>query len=672
MDSEEKREITFFKDKKKLIIAISIIVIALITIFVVLTKDSKYKSLEESMLATTRNYVKNGRIDIKEDYYFTLSQMGMRETYDCNKDSGVLIKAGNGTINYEVYLICDSYKSSSMESATSKYITILGANPLVVENNTTFVDPGYNSNGYTVQKSTNYRNSPGLYTVTYMVYDNGTLKEKVNRYVVVSNVASADAPVITLNGDANVVLKVGSTYIEPGYIAIDPTDGPITSRVTTTTNVNMNVIGEYQVVYKVTNSKGLTSTKKRLVSVIDKDLNMYAQVTLSPEVATKDKVEITLKITGNEYSHIVLPDNTTSKDVTVKYDATSNDLYIFKIYDIHGNSTEKKVFVENIDRIPPTGTCSAVSQGGVVTYTVTGNDDSGIKGYSYYAGNDYTEFKSSNTFKYIMDYNLASVIVQDIAGNTTKISCSTKKISTITSATIPASKTIYIGDSYTIPVTITPTTGDKKEISFDILSGGNYITLIGDTVKGVAAGTAYVRMRVADSNISEQIAITVKKKETTQPPIWTPDPTDPGEIASWCGKHAATLTGYLNGSPLADRSTITMNVGETVTVTLYLTKDCGTIKQLTRTSASGQTSGGTGGCDLSDPICWKHWFTAKSVPSVNHDNPSTYVNTDHFDWVITATKSANGKTIALSQTTFQSTSKFSEIKSFFHLNVRVP
>ncbi len=671
MDAEEKRESTFLKDKKKLIIAISIIVIALITIFVVLTKDSKYKSLEESMLATTRNYVKTGRIDIKEDYYFTLSQMGMREVYDCNKDSGVLIKAGNGTINYEVYLICDSYKSPTMESTNSKYITILGANPLIVENNTTFMDPGYNGNGYTVQKSSNYRNSPGLYTVTYMVYDNGTLKEKVNRYVVVSNVASADAPTITLNGDSNVVLKVGSTYNEPGYIAIDPTDGPITSKVVTTSNVNMNVIGEYEIVYKVTNSKGLTSTKKRLVSVIDKDLNMYAQVSLSPEVPTKDKVEISLKITGNEYSYVVLPDKTTSKDVVVKYDVRENDLYVFKIYDTHGNSTEKKVFIENIDRTPPTGTCSAVSQGGVVTYTATGNDDSGIKGYSYYAGNDYTEFRSSNTFKYTMDYNLASVIVQDVAGNTTKISCTTKKISTIASATIPASTTIYIGDTYTIPVTITPTTGDKKEISFDLLSGGNYVTLTGDTVKGVAEGTAYVRMRVADSNIVGQIAITVKKKTTTTS-TWRPDPSDTGDTASWCTKKAAVLTATMNGSPLADRSTITMNVGETVTVTLYLTKECGEVKQLTRTSASGQTSGGTGGCDTSDPICWRNWFTAKSVPSVNRDDPSTFVSTDHFDWVITATKSANGKTIALSQTTFQSTSKYREIKSFFHLNVKVP
>lgn len=669
MDSEEKRDLKILKNKK--LIFIPIIVISLIAIFVVITRNNKYKSLEESMLFTTKNYVKNGRIDFQNEYFFTISQMGIKEIYDCNKDSGVRIIKASNQISYEVYLICDSYKSDTMKDATSKYIKLNGANPLIVENNTAFVDPGYNSNGYTVQKSTNFRNSPGLYAVTYSVYESGTLKEIVKRYVIVSNVASADAPVITLNGDSNVVLKAGSSYAEPGYFAVDPTDGNITSKVVKFGNVNTNAVGEYEITYKVTNSKGLSTTKKRMVSIIDKDLNIYAQVSLSPEIATKDKVIITLKIVGNDYSYIVLPNKSTSKDTIVTYEVTENDLYVFKIYDTHGNSTEKKVFIESIDRIAPTGTCNAVSQGGVVTYTVNASDDSGIKGYSYYQGTDYSEFKSSNTFKYSMDYNLASVIVQDVAGNTTKISCTTKKISTITSATIPATKTIYIGDSYTIPVTITPTTGDKKEIYFDILSGGNYITLNNGVVKGTAAGTAIVRMRVTDSTISEQITITVKKKESSTPPSWQYDPSDPSQPASWCGKKASRLTAYYNGSQIAEYSTINMQVGETITLTMYLTKECGTIKQLTRTSASGQTSSSTGGCDLSDPVCWRHWFTAKSVPYVNRDDPGTFLNTDHFDWVITAIKSSNGKAIGLSQTTFQSTSKFSEIKGFFNIKVVV-
>ena len=650
MDAEEKREFLFLKNKKLLVI-ILLIVIALITIFVVITRDKKYKSLEESMIATGMNYVKSGRIDIKEDSYFTLSQMGMKQIYDCKKDSGVLIKTTANGIDYEVYLICDSYKSSTMESTTSKYISLIGANPLIVESNTSFVDPGYNSNGYVVEKYTNFKNSPGLYTVTYLVYENGSLKEKVNRYVVVSNYASADAPVITLNGDSNVVLKVGSAYNEPGYVAIDPTDGVITSKVRTQSNVDINTIGEYEIVYKVTNSKGLTSTKKRLVSIIDKDLNIYAQVSLSPESETKDKVTITLKIVGKDYAYTILPNSKEmSRDVVITYDAYENDLYSFEIYDIYGNHTYKKVFIDIIDRMPPTGTCLAVSQGGVVTYTVEADDDSGIKGYSYYAGSGYTEFQSSNTFKYNMDYSNANVIIQDIAGNTTRISCQTKKMSTITSATIPTSKTIFIGNSYTIPVTITPQTGDKKEISFEIVSGDQYITLNDGVVKGIAEGIAQVRMRVADSDISQIMTIWVKKYSSIDPSKY------PSTISDQCGEHAMYMKAYLNGRQLSYDELVTMHVGETIVVNLYLTKECGVVKQLTRTTADGQSN-------------WRNYLSAESVPFVDRYDSSTFLAIDHYDWVITANKV--GREIIISQTAQQSTTKFSEIKSFFRFKITV-
>ena len=647
---EEKRG--FFQNKKYILIGL-LIVIALITIFVVSGKDNKYKSLEESMLATTKNYVKMGRISTKEDYYFTLKEMGMKETYNCNKDSGVLVTTKTGRLEYEVYLICGSYKSPKMKLTESKYITILGANPLIVDSDSSFVDPGYNANGYEVQSSTNYKNSPGLYTVTYLVSKNGVLKEKVVRYIAVGNFSSIDAPVITLNGDSNVVLKVGSTYVESGYLAIDPNDGSITSRVKIKSNVNTREIGEYEIIYQVTNSRGISATKKRLVSIIDADLNMYAQATIDPDSVTKNKVTINLKVVGNNYSYMVLPNKTRSNDTLISYEVTENNLYVFKIYDIYDNYTEKKVLIDNIDKIPPTGTCEAISQGGVVTYTVNAEDDSGIKGYSYYTGSEYTEFRSSNTFKYIMDYNVASAIIQDVAGNTTKVSCTKKKISTIVSATIPESKTVYIGDSYIVPVTISPSTGDKKEIYFDILSGGSYITLTKDgTVKGVSAGTAVIRMRVTDSDIEKQMIITVKKKEANY--NWSPDYSDTSTPASWCTKSAAVLKAYMNGREVADRSKISMNVGETIRITLYLTKECGNVKHLTRTSADGQSN-------------WQQFFSAESVPYVDRYDASTFVSTDHFDWVITANKKANE--VILTQTTFQSTSKYREIKSFFHITV---
>ena len=79
---------------------------------------------------------------------------------------------------------------------------------------------------------------------------------------------------------------------------------------------------------------------------------------------------------------------------------------------------------------------------------------------------------------------------------------------------------------------------------------------------------------------------------------------------------------------------------------------------MTRTTADGQEN-------------WRNYFTGKSDPYVNRNNPSTFLATDHFDWVITANKKTGSKYIQLSQTTFQSTSSFSEIKSFFNINIKV-
>ena len=668
METEEKKG--FVLSKNKIIILAILIVIVFITIFVFATGNKKYKDLEESMLATTKSYVKNGKIDFTEQYYLTVSQMGMKNIYDCSKDSGVSIKKTNGVLKYEAYLICDSYKSESMKLTNGKYIELVGANPLIVENNTAFVDPGYKSNGYTVEKISTYKNSPGIYTISYFVYKNGERKEVVNRYVVVSNVASADAPVLTLNGDNNVVIKVGGSYSEPGYVAIDSDDGIITNKVIRNGTVNSNVVGEYEITYKVTNSKGLTTTKKRVVSVIDKDLDLYAQVTLSPELETKDRVIITLNIIGDSYSYVLTPNKNIYKDRIVEYEVRENDTYPFRIYDNKGNYTEKKVKVENIDRVPPTGSCTAISQGGWVTYNVSAHDASGIKGYSYYAGTSYTEYMNNTTFKYYMDYKMANVIIQDIAGNITKISCTTQKISTITSASIPTSQTIYVGEKYTIPVTIEPSTADRKEIYFDITAGNTYISLNNGEVTGLKAGTATVRMRVTDSSITKTMTITVKEKEIVNPnpggnggSNWQPDPSDNSEIASWCTKVAATFTMYHNGKVVQPGSYFTMKVGEQLRFTLYLTKECGTIKKLTRTSAGGQ--------DDNPAIHWTNWFDAKSEPFVDRYNSSTFLATDHYDWIIIAKKSTNGQPIGLSQTATQSTSRFEEIKSMILINVTV-
>ncbi len=61
-------------------------------------------------------------------------------------------------------------------------------------------------------------------------------------------------PKITLNGNKNLRLKLGTTYVEYGAVAIDKNGNNISATIVINSNVNMSVEGEYSVYYSVPNS----------------------------------------------------------------------------------------------------------------------------------------------------------------------------------------------------------------------------------------------------------------------------------------------------------------------------------------------------------------------------------------------------------------------------------
>ena len=66
-----------------------------------------------------------------------------------------------------------------------------------------------------------------------------------------NNASGADSikPVITLNGNANIALTVGSTYTDAGATANDNKDGDITANINTVNPVDTNKVGTYYVTY---------------------------------------------------------------------------------------------------------------------------------------------------------------------------------------------------------------------------------------------------------------------------------------------------------------------------------------------------------------------------------------------------------------------------------------
>lgn len=132
----------------------------------------------------------------------------------------------------------------------------------------------------------------------------------------------------------------------------------------------------------------------------------------------------------------------------------------------------------------------------------------------------------------------------------------------------------------------------------------------------------------------------------------------PSGDGSSCGKVAQTLVAYINGKQIERYEKFTISVGETMVVKLYLPRQCGNIKLLTRTTADGEEG-------------WRTYLDGSSNPFVDRYNSATFQPRDNFEWIIIGKKQSNGRYIHLSQTTFQSTDKFDEIKSFFNVYVKV-
>lgn len=85
-----------------------------------------------------------------------------------------------------------------------------------------------------------------------------------------------------MNGDQTMLVPVGTTYADPGVIAMEG-ETDVTSKVTVTGTVNPNKLGLYPVTYTAVNSDGFSSSATRTVIVYDPTvtIDMAGQYTLA-------------------------------------------------------------------------------------------------------------------------------------------------------------------------------------------------------------------------------------------------------------------------------------------------------------------------------------------------------------------------------------------------------
>ena len=134
-------------------------------------------------------------------------------------------------------------------------------------------------------------NKVGTYKITYNVSDSaGNDAEEKVRTV---DVVDTTSPVITLNGQANMIVRVHSNYVDAGVTVIDNYDKDIVDKVSSVSNVNTNIVGVYTVTYDVTDSEGnVAQTVVRTVNVVD---------TTAPIITLLGAEDLTIEV-GSTYT----------------------------------------------------------------------------------------------------------------------------------------------------------------------------------------------------------------------------------------------------------------------------------------------------------------------------------------------------------------------------------
>jgi hypothetical protein len=102
----------------------------------------------------------------------------------------------------------------------------------------------------------------GTYTVYYRVDDpNGNFDTATRTVIVVDNIR----PVISLIGEALVVLEKDDSYVDAGATAYDLSDGDLTSSMTTFNDVDTSIERTYILTYNVTDATGNEAFEVRRV-----------------------------------------------------------------------------------------------------------------------------------------------------------------------------------------------------------------------------------------------------------------------------------------------------------------------------------------------------------------------------------------------------------------------
>jgi parallel beta-helix repeat protein len=244
--------------------------------------------------------VKTGGVDVNKVGTYTL-------TYK------VADQSGNVTTKTRVIIVQD---------LVAPVITLAGTDTVYNEVNTPYTDAGvtYSDNycansdmaANLVASSNVNEHRTGTYVVVYNLTDcNGNKAAPVTRVVIIGD---TKAPVATLNGDTLIVMDVFDTYVDKGITASDNYGTPVTTVSGTYfanfTDGKATNLGDYTVIYVVSDSFGNITSLSRTIRVLDRE---------APVISLKGapSINVCRWATFNDLGYDLSDNFYTSPDITV-------------------------------------------------------------------------------------------------------------------------------------------------------------------------------------------------------------------------------------------------------------------------------------------------------------------------------------------------------------------
>jgi hypothetical protein len=236
---------------------------------------------------------------------------------------------------------------------------------LRTEINKTFVDPGViaidNIEGDVSSRvqtiSTLDTANIGVYNVKYFVTDySGNTSDTLYRTVIVE--LNSTGPVLVLTPSLIYTMEVGTDFQDPGYTALDNNGNNINSNVIKISNINKNKVGDYTVIYSITDAFNFNKRATRIVRVRDTTKPVIARkfvgIVYKHQINTVFNPLAIISATDNyDKSLSVLFSSGVNPNIIGKY------FVVYNVTDSSGNAaTTLTISVEVSDFIKPTITLS--------------------------------------------------------------------------------------------------------------------------------------------------------------------------------------------------------------------------------------------------------------------------------------------------------------------------